>query len=78
LHTGRHHQIRAQLAAIGSPIKGDAKYGFRRSNQDRSIHLHAWKIAFTHPISGAKEEIVAPLPVESLWDFFGEAVGQSK
>lgn len=72
LHTGRHHQIRAQLAAIGSPIKGDAKYGFRRSNQDRSIHLHAWKIGFEHPISRAKEEIVAPLPTESLWDFFSE------
>lgn len=74
LHTGRHHQIRAQLAAIGSPIKGDAKYGFKRSNQDRSIHLHAWKIAFKHPISGAKEEIVAPLPMDSLWDFFGNMI----
>jgi len=75
LHTGRHHQIRAQLAAIGSPIKGDAKYGFKRGNPDRSINLHAWKIAFKHPVSGAKEEIVAPLPVDSLWDFFGERLG---
>lgn len=74
LHTGRHHQIRAQLAAIGSPIKGDAKYGFKRSNPDRSINLHAWKIAFQHPISGAKEEIVAPLPVDPLWDFFKESI----
>ncbi|MFK7810208.1 MAG: RluA family pseudouridine synthase [Saprospiraceae bacterium] len=72
LHTGRHHQIRAQLAAIGSPIKGDVKYGFRRSNPDRSIHLHAWKIAFKHPVSGAKEEIVAPLPTDGLWDYFNE------
>ena len=76
LHTGRHHQIRAQLAAIGCPIKGDAKYGFKRSNQDRSIHLHAWKIAFDHPISGTREEIVAPLPEEQLWAFFGAVINE--
>ena len=46
LISGRHHQIRVQLGAIGSPIKGDVKYGARRSNKDRSIHLHAWKISF--------------------------------
>jgi len=51
LETGRHHQIRAQLAAIGSPIKGDLKYGFDRSNKNGGIHLHARKIEFTHPVS---------------------------
>lgn len=67
LHTGRHHQIRAQLASIGCPIKGDVKYGFRRANSDRSIHLHAWKIKFYHPVS--QEEIIleAPLPDDPTW-----------
>ena len=51
LETGRHHQIRCQLASIGCPIKGDLKYGFNRSNKDASIHLHARKIKFTHPVS---------------------------
>ena len=51
LETGRHHQIRTQLSTIGSPIKGDLKYGFDRSNKDGSIHLHARKINFTHPVS---------------------------
>ena len=73
LLTGRHHQIRAQLAAMKSPIKGDAKYGFRRGNRDRSIHLHAWKIEFTHPVSGERVKLSAPLPSEdSLWEFFRE------
>lgn len=62
LHSGRHHQIRAQLAAIGCPIKGDVKYGARRGNPGRSIHLHAWKLRFLHPVSGEWEEVVAPLP----------------
>jgi 23S rRNA pseudouridine1911/1915/1917 synthase len=75
LLTGRHHQIRAQLAAIGCPIKGDAKYGARRSNPDRSIHLHAWKMAFDHPVSSARVELVAPLPTEdSIWNFFSETL----
>jgi 23S rRNA pseudouridine1911/1915/1917 synthase len=51
LHTGRHHQIRAQLVAIGSPIKGDLKYGFPRSNPDAGICLHAYSITFTHPVT---------------------------
>jgi 23S rRNA pseudouridine1911/1915/1917 synthase len=51
LFTGRHHQIRAQLAAAGAPIKGDVKYGARRSNPDRAIHLHAWQLHFDHPVS---------------------------
>ncbi|MEM1318747.1 MAG: RNA pseudouridine synthase [Bacteroidota bacterium] len=67
LLSGRHHQIRAQLAAIGCPIKGDVKYGFRRSNRDRSIHLHAWKLAFEHPVSGERVELCAPAPVDPLW-----------
>ena len=70
LHTGRHHQIRAQLAAIGCPIKGDNKYGFKRANPDRSIHLHAWKLSFEHPVTRDRETIVAPLPEEALWNSF--------
>lgn len=70
LHSGRHHQIRAQLGAIGSPIKGDDKYGFKRSNKDRSIHLHAWKLRFQHPVSTEWEEIVAPLPDDPVWNAF--------
>jgi 23S rRNA pseudouridine1911/1915/1917 synthase len=71
LHTGRHHQIRAQLADIGCPIKGDVKYGFRRSNPDRSIHLHAWKLTFRHPVSNQEETITAPLPQQDpVWNAF--------
>lgn len=62
LVTGRHHQIRAQLSAIGCPIKGDVKYGARRSNRERSIHLHAWRLAFEHPGTGAWMELEAPMP----------------
>ena len=67
LETGRHHQIRAQLAAIGSPIKGDLKYGFDRSNKDGSIHLHARMISFIHPVRKETLEIVAPPPSDALW-----------
>ncbi|MDY0076332.1 MAG: RluA family pseudouridine synthase [Bacteroidales bacterium] len=70
LHTGRHHQIRAQLAAIGCPIKGDLKYGFNRSNPDGSISLHAWKLTFIHPISKEEITITAPTPPEQVWQFF--------
>jgi 23S rRNA pseudouridine1911/1915/1917 synthase len=68
LHTGRHHQIRAQLSAISSPIKGDLKYGFDRSNPDGGIHLHARKLVFTHPVSKDTIEIVAPTPNEVIWN----------
>jgi 23S rRNA pseudouridine1911/1915/1917 synthase len=68
LHTGRHHQIRAQLSAIGSPIKGDLKYGFDRSNPDGGIHLHARKLAFIHPVTLEKTEIIAPVPDDVLWN----------
>lgn len=74
LLTGRHHQVRAQLAAIGSPIKGDVKYGFRRSNKDRSIHLHAWKIKFNHPVTKEEETIAAPPPADPVWDAFRELI----
>ena len=68
LHTGRHHQIRSQLSAIGSPIKGDLKYGFDRSNTNGGINLHSRKLSFIHPVSKEKIEITAGLPNESLWE----------
>ena len=70
LHTGRHHQIRAQLAAIGLHIKGDLKYGFPRSNPDGGIHLHARKIVFTHPVKKEEITIIAPPPHDTVWDYF--------
>lgn len=70
LLTGRHHQIRAQLSKIGSPIKGDLKYGFARSNPDGGICLHARKVEFIHPVKKEKVEVVAPVPDDSLWKFF--------
>ncbi|PKP26400.1 MAG: RNA pseudouridine synthase [Bacteroidetes bacterium HGW-Bacteroidetes-2] len=68
LHTGRHHQIRAQLSAIGCPIKGDLKYNFDRSNLDGSIHLHARKLVFTHPVTKEILTIIANPPKEVIWD----------
>ena len=70
LLTGRHHQIRAQLAAIGCPIKGDVKYGFPRTNQDGSIHLHARSVEFLHPVSKEIIRIEAPPPADKLWEHF--------
>jgi 23S rRNA pseudouridine1911/1915/1917 synthase len=67
LHTGRHHQIRAQLSAIGSPIKGDLKYGFDRSNTDGGIHLHARKLVFIHPVSKENIQLIAPVPDDVIW-----------
>ena len=67
LETGRHHQIRAQLSFAGSSIKGDLKYGAQRSNKDGSIHLHARKIQFTHPVSKEIINITAPLPNDAIW-----------
>lgn len=69
-HTGRHHQIRAQLAAMGCPIKGDLKYGSERSNPDGSICLHARKLIFHHPVTKEKIELTAPVPADNLWKFF--------
>lgn len=71
LLTGRHHQIRAQLSAIGCPIKGDVKYGFDRTNKDGSIHLHAYQLQFMHPVK--QEEIIvkaAPLMNDPVWNYF--------
>jgi 23S rRNA pseudouridine1911/1915/1917 synthase len=67
LETGRHHQIRCQLSNIGSPIKGDLKYGFNRSNKDGSIHLHARNIHFIHPVSKEVIQITAPVPDDVIW-----------
>ncbi|HCC85906.1 MAG TPA: RNA pseudouridine synthase, partial [Porphyromonadaceae bacterium] len=74
LETGRHHQIRCQLAKIGSPIKGDLKYGAERSNPDGSISLHARSIALIHPVSKLRIEVTAPVPEELLWQRFENAV----
>lgn len=70
LHTGRHHQIRAQLAALGIHIKGDLKYGAPRSNPDGGICLHARKVIFTHPVKKEEIEIIAPPPSDKLWLYF--------
>lgn len=68
LHTGRHHQIRAQLQAIGCPIKGDLKYGFDRSNPNGGIHLHARKLVLTHPVSKEIHTFIAKPHKDSVWD----------
>ncbi len=70
LLTGRHHQIRVQLAEIGCVIKGDLKYGARRSNKNASIHLHARKIKLIHPVKKETLEIVAPVPDDPVWNYF--------
>ncbi len=68
LETGRHHQIRCQLAAIGCPVKGDLKYGAKRSNPDGGICLHAREIAFEHPVSHEPIVITAPTPNDTIWN----------
>ena len=70
LHTGRHHQIRAQLAKIGCPVRGDLKYGYPRSNPDGSISLTARRIEFIHPVKKEKIVITAPLPETDIWGKF--------
>ena len=70
LETGRHHQIRVQLSKIGCPIKGDLKYGAKRSNPDGSISLHARTITFVHPVSLKTIGITAPVPNDILWQSF--------
>ena len=77
LETGRHHQIRCQLAKIGSPIKGDLKYGADRSNPDGSISLHARSISFIHPVSKEKVTVTAPVPDDNLWKAMSEATSKS-
>jgi len=76
LETGRHHQIRVQLSTIGCIIKGDVKNGARRSNPDGSIGLHARTLTFTHPTSKESINITAPVPEDSLWQFFQSAVSK--
>lgn len=73
LHTGRHHQIRAQLAAIGIHIKGDLKYGAARSNPDGGICLHARKLVFIHPVRKEEVTLIAPPPRDNLWSYFARA-----
>lgn len=73
-HTGRHHQIRVQLSKMGCPIKGDLKYGFDRSNKDASIHLHARKVEFIHPVKKEPVTIVASPPDEVLWNTFLKSI----
>jgi len=77
LITGRHHQIRAQLASIGCPIKGDLKYGYPRSNPGGFIHLHARSLDFLHPVRHESVKVIAlPVP-DPLWDYFSTSVGSS-
>lgn len=70
LHSGRHHQIRAQLAKIGCPVKGDLKYGFPRSNEDGNISLFARRLEFIHPVKNEKLSITAPFPGNDIWKVF--------
>lgn len=74
-HTGRHHQIRVQLSTMGCPIKGDIKYGFDRTNKDASIHLHARKIEFIHPVKKEPVTIIAPPPNEVIWNEIIKRIG---
>lgn len=71
LKTGRHHQIRCQLAKMGCPIKGDLKYGFPRSNPDGGISLLSRRVSFIHPVSKKEIDVEAPLPDDKLWHSFG-------
>jgi 23S rRNA pseudouridine1911/1915/1917 synthase len=72
LQTGRHHQIRAQLAEINCPIKGDVKYGAKRNNPDYSIDLHAYKLSFIHPVSNENISVKAKPPSSNIWNYFEE------
>jgi len=74
LETGRHHQIRVQLAAIGCPIRGDLKYGSKRSNDDGSVSLHAARLRFVHPVRKETIEVTAPPPPDPLWKLFVKAL----
>lgn len=76
LHTGRHHQIRCQLAALGCPIKGDLKYGAPRSNPGGSISLLSRQISFTHPVSKEALTLTAPVPDERLWHDLEAAIAR--
>ncbi|MDP4222146.1 MAG: RluA family pseudouridine synthase [Bacteroidota bacterium] len=73
LHSGRHHQIRAQLAKIGCPVKGDLKYGYPRSNEDGSISLFARRLEFDHPVTKKRISITSPFPKGDVWKLFSNA-----
>lgn len=75
-HTGRHHQIRVQLSSIGCIIKGDLKYGAKRSNLDGSISLHARQLKFVHPVKKEEISITAPVPNDTVWHFFEENLNE--
>ena len=77
LETGRHHQIRAQLSHIGCIIKGDLKYGAKRSNTDNSIHLHARQLSFVHPTTKEVISVVAPVTDDVLWQWFQQKIKNS-
>lgn len=70
LQTGRHHQIRAQLAAAGCPVRGDLKYGSKRSNEGGGISLHSRRVSFVHPVKNEEISVVAPLPEDRIWKLF--------
>lgn len=74
LETGRHHQIRCQLASIGSIIKGDVKYGAKRANNDGSISLHARSLSFSHPTTKELIQVMAPVPNDAVWQFFESSI----
>lgn len=74
LITGRHHQIRAQLSHAGFPIKGDVKYGARRGHKDRTIRLHAFRLALPHPVSGERIVLQTAVPAEGVWQAFDEVL----
>ncbi len=76
LHTGRHHQIRCQLAKIGCVIKGDLKYGAARSNPDASISLLSYRLRFVHPVSGVELNLTAPIPEDKLWQELSERINK--
>jgi 23S rRNA pseudouridine1911/1915/1917 synthase len=76
LLTGRHHQVRAQLAQLGSPIRGDVKYGFKRANADRGIDLHSWRLRFRHPVTQAWETLTAPPPATPVWQAFATVLAE--
>jgi len=78
LLTGRHHQVRAQLASIGCYIKGDLKYGAPRSNKNASIHLHARQVEFTHPVKKEKLQVIARTPSDPICDFFEEMIASKE
>ena len=74
LHTGRKHQIRVQLSSIGCPIKGDLKYGSKRSNLDGSISLQSHRVVFPHPVSGNLIDVTAPVPNDKLWQSLADLI----